>query len=620
MKRMFSYLSVVILCCLLVAPAQARGLKFEALQPGEFVTYKQTVPVNLVFVGYENLNNSDILGKLPASYQPIVRFPKYYGINGREVGLHFDYTYRTVNTDTTFEDRFFKYLTDIGRRGPLTAYQQAYNDQKKNVLDVKGPVLYIDAPSVEKWLESSSGTLGIDPKHSYTVYFINWHGRKDFKFHVYAKANEPDPSTDASSGIIDEQLLIAWGGSTSRSWFLDLSAGPEFNSTNWVVDTPDLDGDGVEEYRMPPVWEYAQHGYRSRSQLDDDLGLITRYAAINLLFTSSPTYDPLVTAPNLGGKKVVHIELFEDDPNTQGIDFLDKNIVLRELRRFEPYYDWRVTLVHNNPIDPQAQRALRIFSGALQEDDCWNAIGIPQAELFCFFTANYDKYIPTYGPRDYVGASFAFNTTREAMGDLYGVVGLAENDWATGTQTYNFLFSVEGYRQAGYTLTRSIIHEFGHHIGMSHPSDGYDFERDIDYGPAGEFYFTWLSDESYTIMSSVPLNTRFGEFDRANMHRYEFAGYLNWSNTLLGDILASPDAQREHSLLRQADQFARAAQQHFEAWDYVAAARDARQAYESLLKAAEKLGVETSAMEKAQRVLPNPRVPRPYDPIRTLSK
>jgi hypothetical protein len=57
---------------------------------------------------------------------------------------------------------------------------------------------------------------------------------------------------------------------------------------------------------------------------------------------------------------------FEDDPNTQEIDFIDKQIVLRELRSLESYYDWQVRLERNNPIDPQ--RAYRISSGVLQAD------------------------------------------------------------------------------------------------------------------------------------------------------------------------------------------------------------------------------------------------------------
>jgi hypothetical protein len=38
-------------------------------------------------------------------------------------------------------------------------------------------------------------------------------------------------------------------------WFHDLSAGPESWTANWNVDTPGLDGNGVEDYRMPPIWE-----------------------------------------------------------------------------------------------------------------------------------------------------------------------------------------------------------------------------------------------------------------------------------------------------------------------------------------------------------------------------
>ena len=56
---------------------------------------------------------------------------------------------------------------------------------------------------------------------------------------------------------------MSWGGSRSRSWFYDFSAGPEWNTTNWVVDVTDLDGDDVEDYRMPPIWEYAVGGYRT---------------------------------------------------------------------------------------------------------------------------------------------------------------------------------------------------------------------------------------------------------------------------------------------------------------------------------------------------------------------
>ena len=69
--------------------------------------------------------------------------------------------------------------------------------------------------------------------------------------------------------------MIAWGGTTAddeenglgalhRVWFHDLSAGPESWTANWNVDDPDLDGNGVEDYRMPATWEYTRRVPRAR--------------------------------------------------------------------------------------------------------------------------------------------------------------------------------------------------------------------------------------------------------------------------------------------------------------------------------------------------------------------
>ena len=45
---------------------------------------------------------------------------------------------------------------------------------------------------------------------------------------------------------------------------------------------------------MPPIWEYSIYGYRSPTLLGHDMGLLTRFVAINLLFTTSPLYDPML--------------------------------------------------------------------------------------------------------------------------------------------------------------------------------------------------------------------------------------------------------------------------------------------------------------------------------------
>lgn len=361
---------------------------------------------------------------------------------------------------------------------------------------------------------------------------------------------------------------------------------------------------------MPPIWEYTEDGYRDLSELTKDLGLITRYVAINLLFLQSPLYDPLVTAPDVGGGKVVHINMFEDDRNNLGVDWIDTDFIVSRLSELQPYYDWQIELEDRNPIDDRARRAFRIFTGLRQRDDCWNDLGDPFAELFCFFDANLDTYVPAYPDEDYVIPVFAFNTTDARMGDLLGLLGFADDNWRDGTQTYVFEFGSEGPRSFGFGFSRLTDHEVGHHIALSHPHDGYDSELGLDYGPGGEFYYVWAGDASHTVMSYLWLTGEFGQFNQDNMYRWEFAGYLNWANDLLDDILADSDTSEVQDNLAQAEAYAAAAKAAFDQWDYLTAAMNARLAYEQVAMAADELGIATKS---ANSILVAPSMSAPHE-------
>jgi hypothetical protein len=613
-KRFVVLLNVMLVLSLLVVSPAAAKANQRGLQPGEQVTYEQKIPINIVFIGYprNTIDREELLNVLPESYAPVVRQPQFYGLPGRDMGLEFNFKYNVTFAGSDLTNRFFNYLKKIGTPGDPTDYQLAYNDQESNVLEVTSPVLYIDAPSVEGWLRRNLNK----PTKSYTVVFINWYSRPDFKFHVYTKTDVVDPDTGYNFGEIrPTRKMIAWGGSHSRLWFYDLSAGPEAWTDNWVVDVTDLDGNGVEDYRMPPIWEYDEAGYRDPSALSEDLGRVTRFVGINLLFTSSPLYDPLATAPGAGGDRVVHISMLEDDPNNLGTDWINTALVEAQFARFQPYYDWEVNLVDHNPIEPDAQRAFRIFAGVDTSDDCWTEFGDPFAELFCFFDMNLADYVPEYAEPDYVLPVFAFNTTGDNLGDQFGLLGFADDNWTDGTQSYVFEFDAPEYRDLGYGFTTTTIHEGGHHFGMSHPHDGYDSELGLDYGPADEFYYAWSGDESNTIMHYMDLSIEFGQFDRDNMYRWEMAGYLNWSNQLLGEIQAHPDAKQVSGRIAVAQKFAGIALKGFDQWNYRQAAAFARRAYEQLARAAARLGIETPA-DVMMLLTPN-RIPvHEGDPIR----
>jgi len=621
MKRLSILLIFALVMAVVpMAPAAATGkTPSRGLKPGEFVTFEQKVPVNLVFVGYEKdqVSTKEVLDQLPEAYDPIVRYPALYGLEGRPMGLHFEFIYKTVFTGRKFEDRFFKYLKTIGEPGEPTSYQASYNDTDSNVLDVTGPVLYIEAPSVEKFLNQNATGLGVNLRMGYTIFFINWYSRPDFQFHVYTKTDVVDPDTGYNFGIERQtRKTIAWGGSHGRSWFYDLSAGPEAWTDNWAVDDKDLDGDGVEDYRMPAIWEYVEGGYRAPQALSGDLGLVARYVGINLLFTSSPLYDPLNTAPEPGGRRVVHVEMFQDDPASSGVDWIDLGFVHNQYEDFQPYYDWHVTLEDNDPIDADAQRALRIWATLLAEDDCWNDYGDPFAELFCFFNANLDTYVPEYNEEDYVAPFFAFNTTAGNLGVNNGLLGFADDNWIDGTQSYVFEFDTAEYRESGYGFSTTTVHEGGHHFGLSHPHDGYDSETGVDYGPENEFYFVWSGDESNTIMHYMDLSDEFGQFDRDNMYRFEFAGYMNWANDLVDDVVAHPEFNRVKALVLKANSRARLAIRSFERWEYLRAVVHARAVYELVGQAADILGIEPAPEPAMLRMIPGSPIEHMVDPIR----
>ena len=48
--------------------------------------------------------------------------------------------------------------------------------------------------------------------------------------------------------------------------------------------------------------------------------------AINLLFTTSPLYDPLVSAPEPRGRKVAHVAMLEDEDGASGLDWFRRTV------------------------------------------------------------------------------------------------------------------------------------------------------------------------------------------------------------------------------------------------------------------------------------------------------
>jgi hypothetical protein len=602
MKRFtatFVLLAAFVFCVVAVVEAKPPAPPtLTTLQPGDFHTIQQDLNINVVFVGYEaaDIDEAHFTSGLPNEYQAINRFPAFYGLPA-SLGLTFNYDYNLVYADASFEDAFFGYMSSIASPQPLTLFQEAYNTQISRSLDVADNH-WIDAPSVEQWLaDNTNSLLGLDTTE-YTVFFVNWYGRDDFIHHVYTKTDEPDPDTGYNFGLLREsRKLIAWGGTTPddeenglgslhRIWFYDLSAGPESWTDNWNLDDADVDGNGVMDYRMPPSWEYGNlSAYRPFDDLSGDLAQVLRYVAIDLLFTTSPLYKPAISPPAIPEDIQLDINVYQIDPNADGTNYFDLPLLTAELNELQPQNNFTAEL---NSIPFQAPFD-KVYLCFFNDVSCYGnrLFGIAFGDPFLFHQDHLNQYLE--GDGDYEVPIFAYNATDELFTCC---LGYADDNWADGTQSFVFAFDSPSVRDvSGYGFTTTGIHEVGHHLGLSHPHDGYDYEANIDFGPGDEFYFAWSGDESNSMMSYIDLNWDFSQFDRDNMNRFMTSVYINQANVILDSIYASPRAAQVSALLTSADNHASAALADYDAMAYEAAMTEAQAAYKDVLAAADQINV-----------------------------
>jgi hypothetical protein len=587
------------------ANAAAPTPSFHHLNPGGQPALTEKVPVNVVFLGYDrdDVGKADFLAGLARTYQPVDRYPAFYGRDAK-LGITYTYDYKLTYGTKAYEDKFFAQLGKLAKPAELTIAQQDYNKQNRNVVDITSNN-EIDAPTVEKWL-AYNAPAGVDTRRN-TVYFINWYGRTDFKFHVYTKKGEPDPDTGYDFGAERQsRRMIAWGGttaddeetglgSTRRVWFHDLSAGPDTWTGNWNVDDADADGDGEADYRMPPTWEYTADGHRAPAALAGDLSKITRYVALNLLMTSSPLYPVELPA---GLPKSINIDenTYEGWP---GVDASEKYITPPLLTEELSELRWRNRIDYDNQDLPLTGKALECYLAQYETGEpCYEGQELPpDANLFLYNDENLAGTKDDGATVDYELPVFSYASDRELPTPL----GYADNNYVDGTQTYVFAFVSPGIVESGYGLTTTLIHEVGHHLGMSHPHDGYDSESGVDYGPSGEFFYVNAGDEHNSMMSYIDVNWDFSQFDRDNSDRFLTAAYHEGANRLAADVLADPDARRVTTELKLADVLLGLSEKAFAKHDYRAAYALAERAYNRVVNAADRVGVDSASAARAMK-------------------
>ena len=255
---------------------------------------------------------------------------------------------------------------------------------------------------------------------------------------------------------------------------------------------------------------------------------------------------------------------------------------------------------------PFIDLALTCYRGWLEGVPCFPEIPLPaDANLYLQNTKELARTQDDQGAVDYELGLFNYAVETDDPTPL----GYADDNWLDGTQSLVFSFISPFIVEAGYGLTTTQIHEVGHHVGLSHPHDGYDSESGTDIEPTGDFYFAWNGDQSNTIMSYIDLNWDFSQFDHDNMARFQAAAYIEAANRLAGEALAARHPERAHGELRRADLFIALAERAFAGHQYQAAWALAGAAYKQAAEGAREAGVDVDASVARARLNARAAVP-----------
>ena len=618
---------------------------FTTLQPGQFREINQDLQINIVMLGYHqgtgprDINEANFRAGLPhryrtVDYNPSTYIPSYAEADQVWIGNAFDYRYNIVYANKGFEDAYFNYVPTISIPCRVTAFQQYYNTQQSRSLNITNNSC-IEANLAESWLaQNAPSMLGVDTT-KYTIFFINWYGRPDFRFHTYLPFAfpDPDPDTGFTLGRVQGGETIAWGGTTpddeqnglgflSRVWFYDLSAGPDANTTNYLLDAAEFGG--LPFYTMPPVWEYGNtSAYRPFDNLSGDLAKITRYTALDCLFTKSPILPPALSPPKMPNSIKFDLNLYQVDQSWSLHDYIKPDRIASEQAKLRPYNTHSVTVTdqifgnrESQIFDCGRSQLIQYIDPSYPATSCYGNRGDQYQSLPTDFFL-YD--------RDHLGQFLGHDADFEVPIFIYGIPdnlggmpAFTDDNHFDGTRSsFIYVPLADSTRQLkGATWT--VIHESGHYMGMAHPHDGFDYE---DFNPHSAFepayYFMWAGDASDTAMSYAGWSlSNFSQFDRDNMNRYMTAIYINQANKILPTILSSPRAKETTSQLFSADSDAAAALTSYGNMEYLNAAVSAKSAYDKVLAAAASINVkvEPEALPADyRRHRPNPGL---FDPPR----
>ena len=639
------------------------------LSPGSDLRIRQNVDVNVVLIGFGGLvNPATLLAQSPLPAWNGV--PQSNGSGQTFIAQRFDFRYYVTMAPAWFENALFPFLRSAATPQaplpiipglpdmPITPYQAIYNYCNLDAafdpslgcsFDPSAPRVnarmitqnyLLDASFVEKVLSQNLALLGVDATKP-TVVLLNWWGRSDYVDHIYLDPNEPDPETGFPRGLLFANELAGYGATSHtdpetchgdcvfhRLWFYDISAGPMGRTGGIDVVSPVnrfVTGGipGGINYRFHHTADYGTTSgtYRPLNTLEPDVARLIGAVFLSQIAYAGPLYPPGITPPQQPHHLVLNINRW----NWSGQSFANLLNVPRMIGKMNALpYSFAAKVADqpdgiDSPIGRIWQCSLTSGRGDQLGQSCYGNRygGFALADLQAYFSDHLFQFLT--GAPDYEVPIFQFNTPLPLASPLFAGIAMSNYSLAAWTPTIlpqaqqSFIFtSTIPERNALFGHSTLLEHEVGHHLGFSHPFQGYRCITET-CGP-GEFipfagnpstFFSLAGQYSSGLMTYVSVNSDYSRFELDNLQRWLAWQYLDLSNFILTQIAGSPRAGSVASAIQQADAQAGLALAAYQNYNYADAEQRARAAYNALVGAAGAIQVNL-APEAYQAVRRNP--------------
>jgi hypothetical protein len=524
---------------LAVAIVALLGISIGPLQVhSQSIGRAATIPVRVILVGLDGVDTGYLSWSRASSGNLPTQIPNMVLLSGNNTGEVFYPQYTFVKASSSVKQGLIDYLKSIGKDAKdNNAWFHKYVQDDKNKDYCKTDFVSVNyvvygADSVENWLWDHSQDLGGFMQNGWTIIVSYLPELPSITFNDYSRFEATNGKTLPSSkphyyGIsrVDSDLeyrfryrdfMNAWGGQKGRMWFVDLSAGPVWNSRwddlplqvalgdNKIDPTSGFGKQWLTEYVSDYVWQATQNfiapqfvyypTYRPNYQIDVFV-LDNRTAAEKSAVSIDRTIhkDPIVAAfQDLVPYSRINVD----------INFVDISSGLRQtLVSSYKYTDsWTLGADWCEPegygvVD--VRPAYKYLTEHLSDYETHPYLTEDTMTIPVFAFAFTGETYFTFGYKWYIGK------TNWENGALLGIamdqavlISLNQYEFTYGDQVK----PAQPGKGAGFTGT--VIHEVGHELGLMHPHQ---------YGYIGDFVFS--------AMGYFTNDYNFGQIDKDAIQR-----------------------------------------------------------------------------------------------------